>query len=843
MFKRLPIEHRWSRILFALILTCTVGVQSGYTQSRTRPNNKATPEPSPQPSPTPSPNPLIIPVPQVATEAIPLNQRLRSLPDRIVSDESLANFEQQINELKETTGKRAHETEQAIQSGALFGDLQQSSVDWQALRREVNDLSETLGKQANAVENEIRSLRSEETRWQVTNDAIKSQESPPELLELTSKAVADIGSALGVAEERRDRVVALQQSVTKQSSVVATEIELLKKAMSESQRGLLERDSPPLWKIQFAADDSAARLLLRGTYPEDLTRMRTFVRANSTALILITIITIALLGLFLRLRPVATTGANNAELKTPDSILKRPFSLALLVFAVALMPLLFGAPLSVIGVVNLMGIIPVMRLLKPRLSKPFRGMLVVLVVSVLSWHLIKFVQFPTWIKRDLLGLLTLGTIALFAWLAIEARHLHLNKKQKIVLIGTNVGIAILSIAFLANLFGYIRLSDLFTHATLASAYRAVALYTVVVFGGLLIAFTLQAKPTQHFMMFRTGSEPLVRRLSFALGLAMFLLWVHTTLNLFAVREDVYAAIRSALNYQITIGSAGFAVSNIVAFVLTLFFGYLVASIIRAILGEEILPRLNLARGVPNAIATVSYYIALVLIFVLALAAAGVELTKFTILTGAIGVGLGFGLQNIVNNFVSGLTLLFERPVRVGDFLEIGGIGGQVTKIGFRSSTLHAFDGSDVIIPNADLISQRVINWTLTGTRRQIFLNIHVAYGNDPATVRDLLRETAAAQPDVLDYPKPTALFLGFGDNALNFEVRFWAARPEVVPELKSDVAVSIASALGDAGIKVPVPQRHLHVTGLDRNATDSEHYPPDKEREDQIETEAKHARL
>jgi len=239
-------------------------------------------------------------------------------------------------------------------------------------------------------------------------------------------------------------------------------------------------------------------------------------------------------------------------------------------------------------------------------------------------------------------------------------------------------------------------------------------------------------------------------------------------------------------------------------------------VIRAILGEEILPRMNLAYGLPNAIATVTHYVLLFLIFLLALAAAGVELSKFTVLTGAVGVGLGFGLQNVVNNFVSGLILLFERPVRVGDLLEVKGVGGQVTKIGVRSSTVHAFDGSDLIIPNATLISEQVTNWTLTGTRRQVFLNIHVAYGNDPTKVRDLLRTTAAAHPDVLDSPAPTALFLGFGDSALNFEVRFWAHRPEVVPELRSNVALNIASALDAAGIKVPVPQRTLHITGLEQ---------------------------
>jgi potassium-dependent mechanosensitive channel len=384
------------------------------------------------------------------------------------------------------------------------------------------------------------------------------------------------------------------------------------------------------------------------------------------------------------------------------------------------------------------------------------------------------------------------------------------------MVATSAGIVLLLLALFADLFGYVGLSVLLTQGTVTSAYRAVSLYTVFVVGTLLISL-LQPKITQPVSTTRTDHD-LTRRLTFALGATMFLVWLHTTLKLFAVLEPLLAAIRTALNYQIAVGSASFKVSNIVAFVLTLIVGYLVASITRALLGEAILPRLKLAYGLPNAIATITHYVVLVLVFFLAIAAAGVELSKFTILTGAIGVGLGFGLQNVVNNFVSGLILLFERPVRIGDFLEIGGVTGQVSKIGVRSSTLHAMDGSDLIIPNATLISERVTNWTLTGTQRQILLNIPVAYGNDPTEVRDLLRTTATSHPDVLDFPKPRALFLGFGDNALNFEVRFWAPRPQVVLELKSEVALSIAAALSKAGIKVPVPQRTLNIIGVDQNA-------------------------
>lgn len=778
-------------------------------------NGQSAAKPTPQPAPVAAPGPLVIPVPQIAAESIQLNQRLRSLPDRIVSDESLGETEHQVNELSATTGEKDHDTRATLQAGAILSELEQLSGDWQALAKEVKDLSERLTKQATALDNEIRSLRSEESRWSASATELRNQQAVLELLDINDKALTDLSVAIKLAEDRRARLVTLQQSLAQQGVFVTGEIENLKREMEVSQRSLVEADSPPLWKVQFGSqsEDSLARLLQR-SYASDLKRLKAFIITRRTALIVAGLITLSALFLFVWLDLKSGVKTTATDQTKPDQIFSRPVSLALLVGIVATMPLFHDAPRGARSLLYLIGIVPAIRLLKPRLTPARRQILVGSIVSLLVWQLIIFLRVPLWLKRDLVEIFIVLVVSWFAWLTHKARKERAAQKQgrSLPMLGVYLANGLLVVAFMANLFGYVGLSDLLVQATLASAYRAVALYTIVVIGSLLISSVLQAEASQRLASVRAGGEVLVRRLSFVLALLMLLVWSHQTLNLFAIRQDVYEAIGVALNYQFKIGSATLAVSSIVAFILTLVLGYLVATVLRVILGKEILPRLKLSSGLPNAIATITHYVLLVLIFLLALAAAGVELSKFTILTGALGVGLGFGLQNVVNNFVSGLILLFERPVRIGDLLEIGGVSGAVTKIGFRSSTLHAFDGSDLIIPNATLISQQVVNWTLTGTRRRVVLNIPVAYGNDPAQVRDLLRKTIVAHPDVLRFPVPMVLFHGFGDNALNFEIRFWAPRPEVLPELKSDVALSIAAALSEAGIKVPIPQVHIRTT-------------------------------
>jgi potassium-dependent mechanosensitive channel len=195
--------------------------------------------------------------------------------------------------------------------------------------------------------------------------------------------------------------------------------------------------------------------------------------------------------------------------------------------------------------------------------------------------------------------------------------------------------------------------------------------------------------------------------------------------------------------------------------------------------------------------------------------AGVELNKFTVITGALGVGVGFGLQNIVNNFASGLILLFERPIRVDDTVEVNGLVGSVKRIGARSSTIQTFQGAEVIVPNSNLLSNHVINWTLSSPWRRVDIPVGVAYGSDLQQVMKLLVSVAEQNPKVMRDPVPMAFFLGFGDSALNFELRFWSARQDTWFELKSDVAIGISNALREAGIEIPFPQRDLHLRTVD----------------------------
>jgi small-conductance mechanosensitive channel len=230
--------------------------------------------------------------------------------------------------------------------------------------------------------------------------------------------------------------------------------------------------------------------------------------------------------------------------------------------------------------------------------------------------------------------------------------------------------------------------------------------------------------------------------------------------------------------------------------------FLVSRILRFVLEEEVDARVKLAPGLHYSISKMVNYAILVIGFFIAIAMLGFDLTRLTILVGAFGVGLGFGLQNIINNFVSGLILLFERPIKVGDVVQLDGNEGVVKHIGIRASIVEARNGSEFIVPNASLISETVTNWTHSNRLRRIDLPIAVGSPADAGRVMELLKGAAAAQPRVLKDPPPQILLGSFGSDAMSFELHIWIDQTEDWSQIRSELALAVRATLAAHNIAV-----------------------------------------
>lgn len=235
-------------------------------------------------------------------------------------------------------------------------------------------------------------------------------------------------------------------------------------------------------------------------------------------------------------------------------------------------------------------------------------------------------------------------------------------------------------------------------------------------------------------------------------------------------------------------------------------------LLRQYLVRHFLQRTHLEPSLQYAVSRIAGYAVVAIGFYVALKVVGIDLSSLAVVAGAVGVGLGFGLQNIISNFVSGLIILGERPVAIGDRVEVGGVAGLVTKISLRSTTIVTNDNITMIVPNSDLITQRVTNWSYGDPKVRIRISVGVAYGTDIELLKRVLLEVAAAYPKVLQNPPPELFFTGFGDSSLDFELAVWTKDMASKPRrFRSDLNYAIEQKLREANIEIPFPQRDLHL--------------------------------
>lgn len=234
--------------------------------------------------------------------------------------------------------------------------------------------------------------------------------------------------------------------------------------------------------------------------------------------------------------------------------------------------------------------------------------------------------------------------------------------------------------------------------------------------------------------------------------------------------------------------------------------------IRRFLIKKILAKRDMAIGTRESIGTIVKYILIVAGIFSILQTNGIDLSAFGVLAGAIGVGIGFGLQNITNNFISGLIILFEQPIKVGDRIEVGDVTGDVVKISSRATTVITNDNISIIVPNSKFIDNEVINWSHNEYRIRFNFPVGVSYKEDPEKIKRILLEVAKSNPGVLKTPESDVLFDSYGDNSINFNFRVWTStyvnKPKV---LRSELYYEIFRRFGEENIEIPFPQRDIHL--------------------------------
>lgn len=588
-------------------------------------------------------------------------------------------------------------------------------------------------------------------------------------------------------------------------------------ARSDLLSNLVIKDSPPIWSAE--SFNSSFRLDAERSFSEKIGLIKNYIAGNPLNLLFHFLVILTLVLIFRQIRrKTQYLIEEEPELKTGLIIFEYPICSALILgFFLAPFYLQSAELLAVVGSPVL--VISIFIIFRQFVSEK----MIPILIAIVSLYLLNEFRLLTasvpFLSRLIFLVQLLGGITFLLWVLRKKFEAEDSTSSKYSLRIRSVVVFLLilfTFAFFANILGYVGLSGLIGRAIVISLSLGLILYAIVQVIGSLLLFVFRIPPFSKLRMVKS-SRKLVQSKLFNL-----FKWIAITIWFFASLTQVYLLnpllklLEQILIFEFKIGAVSISLGNILFFIFIVWFSFLLSRFIRFVLEEDVYPRVRMANGLPYATSTILHYLILLGGVFLAMAGMGIDLTKFTVFLGALGVGVGIGLQNIVENFTSGLILLLERPIKVGDSIQINQYQGELKKIGLRASIVKTFDGAEIIVPNGQLITHEVTNWTLSDYKRRIEINIGVGHDSDPEKVIEILEEVGKNHPEIDLDSTPKAIFVEFTDKSLNFQLRVWTVNHSKWVFIKSDLSVSIYKALKDANIKIPSAQTDLHLNSEDK---------------------------
>jgi small-conductance mechanosensitive channel len=763
-----------------------------------------------------------IPLTDVAIRAEQAKLLLEDVQGTLRPKAEFETVETEIRQLSSRVNLQLKGAQEIISTSPSLATTEEYKLRLEGLRAEVGQILQKTRVRALEIEHEIEKIRQTRGEWAATLAYAKAEDAPKEVVAAIGGVQAAAQRAMSQGRKRQGLVVRLERQVAGLGAELERKVKLLEATRLGLRGQILERDAPPLWSPQAYASIEAGGILeaVRSSQARDWGAIRTFADANrgSVALyaIVITLLAVAIVSVRGRTRALATS---DEALGKVVAVFESPISMALLLGVMVsnwIFPLMPQPMRHLLGAVFLIPAVLILRRLLDRALFP-------ILYALVGFYFVDRM-------RDLLapvppltrGLFLVEMAALLAVALWWTRSSHTQQltsgsdgspMARAVVWGARVALIGGTLGLLAQVAGYDSLANTVAQATLFPAYVALILFATKRVAEGIVALALRIRPLRLLSMVQHHRSLLQRRGFRIVAWVTAFYWAVLVLREFELSAPVARAATAMLQAELKIGELAIALADVLALGLVIWASFLVSRLLRFVLEEDVYTRLRLRKGMPYAASTLAHYAILVIGFGMAMAAVGIKFDRFLILAGAFGVGIGFGLQSIVNNFVSGLILLTERPVDVGDTVSLsaGDIFGRVERIGIRSSTVRTWQGAEVIVPNSALVSEQVTNWTHSDHRRRIEIPVGVAYGSRPERVMAVLLEVAKAHPHILPGPEPETLFTGFGDSSLDFELRAWTNQFDSFLRVRSDLCVGIEAALAEAGITIPFPQRDLHI--------------------------------
>jgi len=769
-----------------------------------------------------------IPVENIIIRATEVNTQLREKRTNLLTDEQKAEITTRMDTILQRRmvllreDPRIHRTEDLN-----LRSLENLQSEWSFLDKLYDTEQEWLNRMLQIKVGERSEIHKLLKVWELTFKTIDKETAADLVVEQIKTTLTDIEETELLFDEDSKF---LQEELVKITEGVIFTNEVLESINAANQaltRSLLSLDSPPIWKeLNHKKDSTIVFEQERSVWEDSIIGFRDFYNQYMQRIWLqfvLSIIIIVFIFIIYRNLRHTLPEEDTPEITAVKKITERPLSSGWLISII--LSFIFYSNLhdSIFLLASLLLLPPMIIILRAVITGPARRYIYFPLIAIVMVEMHKIGYSETFLSR-----LWLMFIILFAILTLflvfgrkTQREIILSGRLGKLLIPVSfIAFGMLFIAFCANIAGAISLAEFLTHSVIESATLSLFLYALVATLNSIITTTIHSNYLKKSRILIQYKGLIYKRIKGLINLVAIFLLINFISRIFNIWEPVYSWFREIFTHKIEVGSMLFSLWDIFLFFFILWFTIWTSRLIRTLFEAEAGLRTRMRRGAPGAVSLLLRITVITIGFMLAIAAAGVKMDKLAILLGAFGVGIGFGLQNIFNNLVSGIILAFERPIKEGDIIEVGTLLGIVKEIGIRSSIIRTYDGSEVITPNGNLISKELINWTRTDMRRRAEVRVGVAYGTDPQMVLDLLMECANTFDKVLTTPPPVALFHGFGNSSLDFRLLFWLADADLRLLVQSEMAVKINDAIVAAGITIPFPQHDLHVKSVDPNLMD-----------------------
>jgi potassium efflux system protein len=723
------------------------------------------------------------------------------------ADQNVEATRQALPDLSGQVNRWLTDSGKALEQRPSLDALRELEASGRKIEDDLNARSSALHERGKTLDDQTTQVLATGTLWTDTEQTAEKASAPADTLKLCQDVLAAVKTATARVKARRTAILELQSQLGALAGKLRAGLDAVRQASAAALKTLLVRDSPPLWESQPASSPDEANSGLESPAQQAADALA-YARLHADLIGSHAAVFLMLLGLLLWLRSgLREWTKEEPQLGRAAPIFDVPIATALALSFLVKGTIYASAPAGFKALLGILLLLPMVVLLRQLLDRRLHAVLYFLILFYFVGQVRTTLATLLLLNRWIFAGEMLLAAGVFRWVSATSADPAAEGGAGAVL-GRwprrlcRLAILLCGAALAAVVLGYVRLGTILGTGVLRSTYAAVFLYALVqVFAGLAL-IALRVRPLSISHIARQHAALVQQRICRWLAVLAFLVWLWLTLGFFELQQPMEDWLTLVLGYQLPTGTLKLTPGQLLGFGVAIWVAVLLSRLIRFFLEEEVFERVHLAAGLPYAISTILNYLVITVGVMVAFGQLGVERTQLTILAGAFSVGLGFGLQNIINNFVSGIILLFERPVKVGDVIQIGDAIGEVRRIGIRASVIGTRDGSDIIVPNGNLISNQFTNWTYSDRQRSIEIPLSITNGPDPNHVLALLKTVAAAHGATKDHPAPEVYITSLTATGTSLIVRAWISHYEDWVKTRSELYIALVEALAREEIKL-----------------------------------------